>query len=267
MMIKLTNQQIEIILHEIKARGVSYAPIQEELLDHIACLIEQEMEKGYSFKTAEQLVWTNFHDDALLEIQSETISLLNYKPKRMKKIALSLVAGFALIFTITSLVFLVPMEPSKELAEIPDYVWMNNAGGRPLLVKDIEPPSRAPLAENYKVTSAFGMRLHPIYKQKKMHKGIDFKAAMGTPVYATGDGVVEKIQTHNKYGKLIVIRHDDNYQSLYAQLSKFEVKTGQKIKKGDLIGKTGNSGLSTAPHLHYEVLKDGKAVDPEKYFN
>lgn len=92
------------------------------------------------------------------------------------------------------------------------------------------------------------------------------KQKKGTPVYATADGTVEKAVTHNKYGKMIVLKHDNIYQTLYAQLSTIEVKPGMEVKKGDLIGRVGSSGLSTAPHLHYEVLKEGKAVNPEKYF-
>lgn len=114
----------------------------------------------------------------------------------------------------------------------------------------------------------FGMRIDPIYRTPMMHSGVDFTADTGTEVYATGDGVVEKVETKRwGYGKNIVINHGFGYKTLYAHLSKFEVKEGQKIKRGQLIGLIGSTGRSTGPHLHYEVIKDGVKVNPIGYFH
>jgi murein DD-endopeptidase MepM/ murein hydrolase activator NlpD len=100
-----------------------------------------------------------------------------------------------------------------------------------------------------------------------LHKGIDFKVEMGTEILATGGGTVEKVLTHKSgYGKHIVIKHDENYQTMYAHLSDFKVKKGDKVEKGQVVGYSGNTGKSITPHLHYEVLKDGKAVDPATFF-
>lgn len=118
-----------------------------------------------------------------------------------------------------------------------------------------------------RLASGFGMRIHPIYKVKIMHTGVDFAAAKGTPVYATGDGVIKVVTTHlGGYGKEIEIDHGYGYVTKYAHLDKFNVKLGQRVKRGELIGFIGNTGSSTAPHLHYEVIYNGKKVDPVHYF-
>jgi murein DD-endopeptidase MepM/ murein hydrolase activator NlpD len=117
------------------------------------------------------------------------------------------------------------------------------------------------------LASGFGMRTHPIYKVKKMHAGIDFAAAIGTPIYATADGkVVEVDVKFSGYGKMVVIDHGFGYRTRYAHMHDFAVRSGQNIKRGDLVGYVGNTGLSTAPHLHYEVLINGQHVDPVHYF-
>lgn len=118
-----------------------------------------------------------------------------------------------------------------------------------------------------RTSSGFGMRIHPIYKIKKLHTGIDFVASEGTEVFSTGDGVVQSVLNHKQgYGKHILIKHKYGYSSLYAHLSKFNVRRGQKIKRGDIIGYVGNTGSSTNNHLHYEVIKEGRKVNPTNYF-
>jgi murein DD-endopeptidase MepM/ murein hydrolase activator NlpD len=117
------------------------------------------------------------------------------------------------------------------------------------------------------LASGFGLRIHPVYKVKKMHSGIDFAAEIGTPIYATADGKVVNVDVKfSGYGKLVEIDHGFGYRSRYAHMHDFAVRTGQNIKRGDLIGYVGNTGLSTAPHLHYEVLINGVQVDPVHYF-
>src|SRR5436190_14355511 len=111
------------------------------------------------------------------------------------------------------------------------------------------------------------MRIHPIYKVIRLHKGIDFAAPKGTAVYATANGQVATVEEKfNSYGKLIIIDHGFGYTTRYAHLQSFLVKAGQKIKRGEKIGYVGNTGLSTAPHLHYEILVNGKQIDPVHYF-
>ena len=120
-----------------------------------------------------------------------------------------------------------------------------------------------------RTASGYGMRMHPIYKIRKMHPGMDFSAPVGTPVFATGDAVVQKVSRSRRgYGHHIILDHGFNYETLYAHLSKISVYRGQKIKRGEIIGYVGNTGTSTAPHLHYEVLKNGRNLNPIYfYFN
>jgi murein DD-endopeptidase MepM/ murein hydrolase activator NlpD len=117
------------------------------------------------------------------------------------------------------------------------------------------------------LASGFGWRTHPIYKVKKMHMGIDFAASIGTPIYATADGVIAETKVNfSGYGKSIEIDHGFGYKTRYAHMHEFAVRAGQNVKRGDLIGYVGNTGLSTAPHLHYEVLIKSSQVDPVHYF-
>lgn len=118
-----------------------------------------------------------------------------------------------------------------------------------------------------RLASGFGMRVHPIYKVKMMHPGIDFSAPQGTPVYATGGGKVKQIKnSFTGYGKQVIIDHGYGYVTRYAHLQDFNVKVGQEVERGQCIGYVGNSGTSTAPHLHYEVFKDDERVNPIYYF-
>ncbi len=118
-----------------------------------------------------------------------------------------------------------------------------------------------------RLASGFGMRTDPVYKVPKFHEGMDFTAPVGTEVYVTGDGVVETVEySYKGYGNQIVVNHGYGYRTRYAHLSKFKVKRGQKVKRGDVIGLVGNTGKSTGPHLHYEVLKGSNPVNPVYYY-
>ncbi len=121
-----------------------------------------------------------------------------------------------------------------------------------------------------RTASGWGYRMHPIYKVRKMHYGMDFTAPVGTPVYATGNGEVVEVsgskRSHVGFGLSIIIDHGYGYETLYGHLNGFNVKQGQKVKRGDIIGYVGNSGGSTAPHLHYEVHKNGERINPAFYY-
>ena len=120
-----------------------------------------------------------------------------------------------------------------------------------------------------RASSGFGYRMHPIYKVRKMHWGMDFSAPTGTEIFATGDGKIAKVEKSRRgYGWHIIIEHGYGYETLYAHMSRIDVRRGQKVSRGDVIGLVGNTGTSTAPHLHYEVIKDGKKINPANfYFN
>jgi len=145
---------------------------------------------------------------------------------------------------------LLKMAVSKEkmLASIPNI--------QPIANRDLE-----------RTASGWGYRIHPIYKIRKFHYGIDFTAPTGTEVYSTGNGVVKKVENSRRgYGNAIYIDHGYGIETIYGHLNDFNVKQGQKVKRGDIIGFVGNTGLSTAPHLHYEVIRNDEKVNPINYF-
>ncbi len=116
------------------------------------------------------------------------------------------------------------------------------------------------------VVSGFGWRTHPIYKVKKLHTGLDFAAQRGTPIYATGDGVVIKAEKSYKgYGNQVEVDHGFGYVTKYAHMQRFIVNPGERIKRGQLIGYVGSTGASVGPHLHYEVIRNGTKVNPVHY--
>jgi murein DD-endopeptidase MepM/ murein hydrolase activator NlpD len=130
-------------------------------------------------------------------------------------------------------------------------------------------PAIQPVAKNgsARLVSGFGYRMHPIYKVVQMHTGLDFSAPRGTPIYATGDGTVYKADmNYGGYGICVELEHGYGYHTLYGHMQKLAVRVGQKIKRGELLGYVGSTGMSTAPHLHYEVLRNGEKVNPIYYF-
>ncbi|MEH6659652.1 M23 family metallopeptidase [Leeuwenhoekiella marinoflava] len=118
-----------------------------------------------------------------------------------------------------------------------------------------------------RIASGYGLRTDPFTKERKMHWGMDFTAPRGTPIYATGNGVVERADNNaTGYGNHIRIDHGYGYVSLYAHLYKYNIKKGQKVERGDLIGFVGSTGRSEAPHVHYEIFKDGQRINPINFY-
>jgi hypothetical protein len=117
------------------------------------------------------------------------------------------------------------------------------------------------------ISSGFSMRIHPIYKIKKFHYGIDFVAEVGTPIYATADGTVTMAQNYHGYGNFIKIDHGYGYSTAYGHLDNIGVRRGQKVVRGEIIGTVGNTGISTGPHLHYEVIYNNKPINPINFFS
>ena len=117
-----------------------------------------------------------------------------------------------------------------------------------------------------RLSSSYGMRKHPILGYNKMHRGTDFAAKTGTPIMASGTGKIQVAKWNGGYGKYIRIRHNSTYQTAYAHLSKFArgIKPGKKVKQGQIIGYVGSTGASTGPHLHYEVIVNGKKINSQK---
>lgn len=140
------------------------------------------------------------------------------------------------------------LDKEKMLASIPAVMPVSN--------KDLK-----------RTASGWGFRIDPVYKIRRFHYGMDFSAPIGTEIYAAGDGVVKKVETSRSgYGRWVVIDHGFGYETLYGHMSKFNVKVGDKVKRGSVIGYVGNAGKSTGPHVHYEVHKNGKPVNPQFYY-
>ena len=129
-------------------------------------------------------------------------------------------------------------------------------------------PPILPKKGSYRISSPFGRRVDPVYGGREFHQGLDFATDKGNPVYATGDGVVEKAECKfSGYGNEIVVNHGYGYKTRYAHLSIIDVGVGMKVSRGEKIGAVGNSGKSTGPHLHYEVLHKDNRVNPAKYMD
>ncbi len=128
-------------------------------------------------------------------------------------------------------------------------------------------PNGIPLKKYKKMTDKFGYRIHPITKKRQFHAGIDFSAPTGTPIYATADGVVEYAKGKGTYGNYLLIDHPFGFKTAYGHLSRFAVKKGDYISKGDLIGYVGNTGRSTGSHLHFEIRYLNKWLNPQKFLN
>ena len=126
-------------------------------------------------------------------------------------------------------------------------------------------PVRKPIMGEIDLSSGFGVRSDPFLGRPAMHTGLDFRSSTGDPVRATATGVVESAGYNGGYGKMVEIDHGNGFSTRYGHMSEIEVKVGQQIKIGQIIGRVGSTGRSTGPHLHYETRIDGDAVDPQKF--
>lgn len=168
------------------------------------------------------------------------------------------------------------VETTKRLDRIRKKVYVQSRSFDELIVMAKEKeemlacfPAIMPISNKdlTRTASGFGLRIHPYYKISKFHSGMDFTAPMGTEIYATADGVVGNyISDKRGYGNHLIIDHGFGYKTLYAHLDRSNVRRGQKVKRGDIIGFVGNTGMSLAPHLHYEVHLNNYAVDPSNYY-
>ena len=168
------------------------------------------------------------------------------------------------------------IETSKKLDKISKQLYIQSksfdevvklAKNKSVLLASI--PAIQPISNKdlTRLASGFGYRTHPIYKTQHFHTGIDFTANVGTEIYATGDGIVARADAEVQgYGNHVVIDHGFGYETLYGHMSKIAVRAGQKIKRGDIIGYVGNTGTSTGPHLHYEVIKNKNKINPVNFF-
>ena len=151
---------------------------------------------------------------------------------------------------------------TKSFTEITDMV--KNKEKLLKAIPAIQPVSNKKLN---RIGGSFGYRVDPVYKDIRLHQGLDFTAPLGTPIYATADGVVQIAGFNTDgYGNKVVINHGYGYQTLYGHMVRVKAKVGQRVKRGEVIGYIGSTGKSTGPHCHYEVIKRGTKVDPVYYF-
>lgn len=158
-----------------------------------------------------------------------------------------------------------PVVTTKEPQKLPEIVIHTDSvpvSNQPL----INPIPAGKPTKYVRISSPYGMRVHPISGVKKMHNGVDLAAPQMTPIYATASGIVTYAGSNGGYGNFIKINHENGYKTAYAHLHRINVDNQQRVKKGDLIGYVGSTGLSTGNHLHYEVLFNDKRIDPVSTF-
>lgn len=126
-------------------------------------------------------------------------------------------------------------------------------------------PNGYPTKQDRRISSSYGYRVHPVRKTKNLHRGIDIAARIGTPVYATADGMVKFVGERNGYGKTLTIQHKYGFKTLFAHLSAFKIKKGMSVRRGQLIALSGKSGLVTGPHVHYEIRFNKNYLNPRKF--
>lgn len=220
---------------ELKQRGVKSALLLEELTDHYMVEYEVSYEQDNEMESSIKKVMDKMDTLNLKKLNMETNMIRNKRWIQVASMLLIIMISVYLKFGLTQVSY--------------------------------EPPSIWPVEiKNNNIAADYGLMTHPILKKKKFHKGIDIPAKTGDPVYATSDGIVSTSDDgRTNYGKFIVVDHDKTFQSKYCHLSKLMVKEGDEVIKGQLIGLIGSTGLSTSPHLHYEVLKNGENVNPNHY--
>ena len=167
-------------------------------------------------------------------------------------------------------------ETTKKLDQITKQLYVQSKSldeivklskGKEAMIQSI--PAIMPINQKFLngLPGSFGYRVHPVYKTQNFHGGMDFAAKQGTPIYATGDGVVERADDLAQgYGNHVVINHGFGYKTLYGHMVKFATTAGKKVKRGELIGYVGSTGLSTGPHVHYEVIKNGERINPINFY-
>lgn len=230
----LTKTQYLYITNDLKAKGLSKG-FRTELLDHICCMVEEQLSKNKTFAESYSQALKTFGDVGFEELK-QTSPIV--KKQRRTFISQILTSGVA------ASIFMMVLGVDAQ-----------------------EPPTISPLDHYKRITSNFGERYNPLKKKQDFHRGIDFSAEVGTPVQSTASGTVKSTtNSPGGYGLHLEIQHGDGFVTKYAHLSEIKVKEGEMVTLGQVIGLSGNTGWSTAPHLHYEVIKDGEYVDPKNYF-
>lgn len=245
-------------LHQFVKRVIIYVGVFISFMGFSAAAtiyyLDYELEQIESKRLKMQTAYTALikKNKTLNQSMLETENILKIKKDELEEVSISL-------SEIETMIGLTPPEdiPLKDRANLTKV----NSEEMLVLLQFI--PSGSPV--KYKgITSKFGYRMHPILKRKEFHRGIDLRAKMNTPVYAPADGIIEwaGVKKKSAYGRLIMIQHNYGFKTYFGHLKKVVVKSGQFIKKGDLIAYSGNSGRSSGPHLHYGIRFNERVVDP-----
>lgn len=256
-MIILNENQVATVQAHLASAGLP-APLSAELLDHLCCAIEARMEVGSDFPTALHATLKSWPIRHLRGIQKDIRFTTKIKPMLFRIYATAAIfAGLLLMapdFFFSPSPMVTACTSDHEMVE--SFVPIS---------QEFDPPTASPIAgvemEDI-LSSGYGMRTHPVFNRKQFHRGIDLKSKTGTTVLATADGKVIHSGVDGKYGITVRILHEDGYVTVYAHLSEQVVERGKRVLQGQKIGAVGSTGASTSPHLHYEVLKDNKPVNP-----
>lgn len=259
MMVQLSEEQTKQVVEYLDTTNVRQS-LKDDLLDQLCCEMEALMDKGLMFSSAFEQVAASWPQSKIQSIDRSIKFTTKTKPMITRVISFSaLLIGFFLLSPPHNTPKDVQLDlPTISIDPSVDLTTLGSA------MISFDPPKASPL-KDVKLSDAhstFGMRVHPIMNKKTFHRGLDFVAPLGTPVLATAAGKVIASGTDGKYGIRIIIQHADGYSTLYAHLSTADVKEGDVVSQGAQIGKVGSTGASVSPHLHYEVRKENKPVNP-----
>lgn len=250
-MTKLSSLQVAVVRNHLQTAGLT-GVLGDELLDHLCCDIEARLADGAAFDPAFKTTLATWPIAHLSGIRRKVYFTTQFKPMIFKlSAAVALAAGFFLLSPSSPEVIVCPTSPE------PIIVFLET--------ETFDPPTASPIAgADMKeiLSSGYGMRTHPMLKKRMLHRGVDLKVKTGTLVQATAKGQVLTAGEESKYGITVRILHADGYVTVYAHLQSHAVEVGQEVALGEIIAAAGSTGASTAPHLHYEVLKDDVPVDP-----
>lgn len=242
----LNDTQTQTIINYLAGLSLP-ANTQEELLDHLCCQVEHVLDQGVPFEAAWATTQERWNEDEVQKINSSNQNSL----RMFKLMALGLITAVVGLFSLDPATAVPAVDTACDFTiEVPFR---------------LDPPSTSPLANATRLTAGYGPAKHPITKLDRFHQGVDFKASSGTPVLAAGAGEVLEAGPKGKYGNCVIIVHDEIYQTLYAHLESINVSTGDYLTAGQTLGTVGSTGVSTGPHLHYEVIKNGERVNPANY--
>ena len=223
--------------------GASSDEVIEEMTDHYL----SEIEFAVSLGTQEQKAIRDAYQ-SLAKTDLKTLESTPYKKEKW-------IVGIALVIMAVLIIFNCSQSRNEN-----STLKVNQ---KIPISRIITPPSAWPIETvNFDVTSGYGMRNHPPSQTKRFHKGIDIRAKKGTPVLATGNGIAQEVSYNKSSGNYIVIKHNEIFSTRYTHLLNTDIEEGIQVVLGDKIGEVGNSGMSISPHLHYEVIKNDKVIDP-----